>query len=355
MPKYDLWGHAGIDVEIPEDDFPDEDWRKEKDELFDDPEHGYFESTYEGKKLHYRANFPKKKDGGGKDDDAVRAVVVYQHGIHSQSGYGIQVPSDGRYTDHALRSREFTAKGYALYAHDQLGHGYSEGTRFYIPDGDWTINRDDMIKFVKLVASKHPPGTPLFVMGESYGGCIAFHASHALWNDPEKPEGFMGSVLDYPALHGDIPPWPIKAFLMYVLKPLAPTWTPFFMPNAVTPERIWKDPEVRAVMTEKGRDKCLSKSGEAFSLGTATGLVRALEASQTLMPTFFVPFHINHGTDDFGVPISGSQELMEKSQTPEADKELNVVEGGYHALFGELEAATTMKHEIDWIEKRIGA
>jgi len=36
---YDLWGHTGLDIEIPEDDFSDEAWRTKKDVLFDLPEH----------------------------------------------------------------------------------------------------------------------------------------------------------------------------------------------------------------------------------------------------------------------------------------------------------------------------
>lgn len=348
MPKYDLWGHTDLDIEIPEDVFPDEAWLKERDELFGDPDHGYFESTYRGKKLHYRSNLPPK-------GEPVRAVVVYQHGIHGQSGFGCKVPSDGRLTDMGLRVRANTAKGYAIYAHDQLGHGFSEGERFYIPNGDWTVNRDDLVAFVGLVAAKHPPGTPLFLAGESYGGCLAFHASHALWNSEDKPDGLKGCVMGCPALDGDLPPWPVHAFLKHVLKPLAPTWTPFFMPHPIHADRLWKEEEVRNIMLDPDRVKGLSLSGVPFCLGTAAGLVDALETAQALMKDYAVPFHINHGSDDWGVPVTGSQRLFELCQTPESDKELNIVEGGYHCLMSELDAPAILQHEIDWMERRIQA
>ena len=140
---------------------------------------------------------------------------------------------------------------------------------------------------------------------------------------------------------------------MYVLKPMFPTWTPFFMPHPIRAERIWKEDEVRAIMMDKSNEHGLSYNGKPFCLGTATGLVRALEASNTLFSSYSVPFHINHGTNDPGVPVEGSKRLFEQCKTPDGDKELNIVEGGYHALFSQLDAEKTMQHEIDWMEARI--
>ena len=73
MPRYDLWGHKNLDIEIPEDLFPDETWLEKKDVLFDNPHHGYFESCHEGKKLHYRRNLPSEKP--------VKAIIIFQHGM----------------------------------------------------------------------------------------------------------------------------------------------------------------------------------------------------------------------------------------------------------------------------------
>jgi alpha-beta hydrolase superfamily lysophospholipase len=75
---------------------------------------GYIEGTYQGKKLHYRKYVPK--------DGKPKAVVVWQHGIHGESGYGMK-RKDGRYTCFALRCRTMLEEGFAIYAMDQLGHG----------------------------------------------------------------------------------------------------------------------------------------------------------------------------------------------------------------------------------------
>jgi len=347
MPPYDLWGHTGLDIEIPEGVFPDEAWRDQKDELFDHPRHGFFASRHEGKRLHYRAHLPP-------EGTPVRAVVVWQHGIHGQSGFGMRC-KDGRYLDMALRVRLLTARGIAVYAHDQLGHGFSEGTRFYIPDGDWTINRDDLASFARLAAAEHPAGTPLFLSGDSYGGCLAFHAAHVFQtaSSDRAPAGFAGCLLNCPALDGDLPAWPVILLLRYVLKPLAPTWTPFFMPHPITAERIFKEEEPREFYT--GQEYGLTNSGQPFCLGTATGLLAAMQEAQALFPTFSLPFHINHGSDDDGVPFHGSQRLFNECQTPEGDKELHIVPDGYHALYSQRDAEDTARHEMEWIEKRIRA
>jgi len=350
MSHYNLWGYTDLDIEIPEEVFPDETWRNEKDVLFDSPHHGFFESCHEAKKLHYRKNLPR-------EGTPVRAIVVWQHGIHGQSGYGMKCSSDGRYCDMALRVRMMNDKGYAVYAHDQLGHGFSEGKRFYIPNGDWTINRDDLVRFAQIAADNHPEGTPLILSGDSYGGCLAFHAAHVFQTEPAEkaPNGFLGCALNCPAFDGDMPAWPIVWILRYILKPLLPLWTPLFMPHPITPERVWKEAEPRENYTDQSKIHGLSKGGKPYCLGTAAGLIAALQSAQELFPTFRVPFHINHGSDDYGVPFSGSQQLFKHSITPTSDKELNIVIGGYHGLFSQLDAEETMTHEIEWIEKMIKA
>jgi alpha-beta hydrolase superfamily lysophospholipase len=348
MPRYNLWGHTDLDIEIPEEIFPDETFRNEKDILFDNPQHGYFESCHEGKKLHYRKNLPSK-------DTPLRAILVWQHGIHGQSGYGMRCSSDGRYCDMALRVRMMNAKGIAVYAHDQLGHGFSEGERFYIPNGDWRINRDDFIRFARIAADDHPEGTPLILAGDSYGGCLAFHAAHVFQTEQleKAPKGFLGCALNCPAFDGDMPAWPILSTLRYILAPMLPRWTPFFMPHPITPERCWKEVEARETYTDQSKLNGLSKGGEPFCLGTAVGLINVIESAQELFSTFDVPFHINHGTDDYGVPYRGSEQLLKQSKTPTSDKELNIVDGGYHGLFSQLDAEDTMRHEIEWMEKMI--
>ena len=255
-----------------------------------------------------------------------------------------------RYTDHALRIRMMNEQGIAVYAYDQLGHGFSEGTRFYIPNGNYKINRDDLVKFVQLAANENAEGIPLFISGDSYGGCTTVLATYYLQENPDKaPKGLVGCTLNCPSIHADLPPKPVIWFLQYGLAPFWPEWTPSFMPHPITSERIWKLEEPRKYFSDHKEMHDLSRGGVPFCLGTALGCMLSLQDAQKCVPNFKMPFHISHGTSDYGVPISGSQFMFDSSQTPDADKQFNPVEDGYHALYSQLDAEQTMKHEIDWI------
>lgn len=341
MVKYELWGNT-VDIEVPKDVFPSEERQKELDETLNNPTHGYFEGTHEGKKIYYRKYLPEGTPKG---------IIVWQHGIHGQSGFGLKL-KDGRYIDCAIRYRLFTKEGFAVYASDQLGHGYSEGARFLIPKGMWQINRDDLVKFAKLAASEHDENIPLFLSGDSYGGCLAVHAARVFQDKPEDaPKGFTGILLNSPAIIGDLPPKPVVAFLRRLAK-LTPAWRPFFMPHPVSSDRIWKDKEPRDYYD--GGNDGLSLGGAKFSLGTALGLLEALESvREEVIPGFKVPFSINHGTADESVLIEGSIFMMENSATPDEDKILNKIEGGYHDLYSEVDAEKTMMLELNWIKEQI--
>jgi len=345
MPLYNLWGESGLDIEIAEDVFPNDEWLRDQDELFDHPEHGWFESVHQNKRLHYRKNLPS---GGIKQ---VKAIVVWHHGICGQSGFGMKIAD--RYTDQALRIRQMANAGIAVYSFDGLGHGFSEGSRFYIPGGRWQIFRDDLVAFCRLASEDFDDdggAVPLFVSGDSYGGCLALHAAHHFQeNDAERPPGFVGCSLNCPSIEADLPPKPVELFLRYGLAPFFPTWTPFFMPHPITSERIWKEPEAREYFSDPEKSHGLWRGGVPFCLGTAVGLLASLKEAQRISHSFRLPFHISHGDQDYGVPLSGSQHLYNNSKTPVEKKSLNIVVGGYHGMFSQPDAKDILGHEIRWI------
>ena len=348
MPTYyNLWGASNaINIEIPNDIFPNQAWLNEQEELFNRPQHGWFESTYKNKKLHYRKNIPNNKNG------EVKGILVYHHGICGHSGFGMKL-KNGQYTDQALRIRQMNNVGIAVYSFDALGHGFSEGARFYIPNGHWVYLRDDFIEFCKLATSDYP-NVPMFVSGDSFGGCLALHTAYYFqMNDDERPNTFVGCCLNCPSIQADLPPKPVELFLRYCLAPIFPKWTPFFMPHPITSERIWKNAEAREYFSNPDKMHDLARGGVPFCLGTAVGLLKSLKEAQRISKKFNLPFHISHGDEDYGVPLSGSQHLYDVSLTPNDKKSLNVVAGGYHGLFSQEDAKDILDHEIQWIQERI--
>eukprot|EP00555_Chaetoceros_dichaeta_P005000 CAMPEP_0198261262 /NCGR_PEP_ID=MMETSP1447-20131203/10014_1 /TAXON_ID=420782 /ORGANISM="Chaetoceros dichaeta, Strain CCMP1751" /LENGTH=351 /DNA_ID=CAMNT_0043949117 /DNA_START=75 /DNA_END=1130 /DNA_ORIENTATION=- len=331
--KFLLWGTV-VNLARSKQTAPDEKEMEEMEQRLMNPTHGFFE-TNGGEKMHYLKYMP---EGRAKP----KGICVFQHGIGAYCG------KDFMPTMVSIMKEN----GFALYVPDMIGHGFSEGCRFYIPRGKWSINRDGLAEFAKFASSEHEKGTPLFLSGESYGGCLSIHVARMWQDNPDQaPPGFGGIWLTAPAIISDLPPKPVVFILRYFFAALFPRWSPFFMPHTVSPDRIWKDEKVRARNTSKRSISMgLHSGGSQFRLGTAVGLLLALEeVRKSAIPGLTVPFAVAHGTDDYCVPIAGTDFLLEHATTPEDDRGVRRVEGGYHDLFSEDTKVETMMFFMNWM------
>ena len=185
MVQYTLWD-TNVDLNLAKATFPTEDEMKAMDDNFSGivSEHGYFESPIHGKKLHFRKLLPPS-------GTETKGVFVFQHGIMAECSMSHK--EDGELFKLALLAKMITEAGYIMYSLDMIGHGFSEGTRFYIPNSDWTVNRDDFKSFALFASKEEKPGLPIFLGGESYGACLAIHVSFLWMNEPESgPSNFKG-------------------------------------------------------------------------------------------------------------------------------------------------------------------
>lgn len=342
--EYTLWGKT-VKLGIPKDRFPTDKEMEELEATMPGCEHGWFASSQDKEWLHYRKFLPKNKKP--------KAIVVFHHGIQSHSGLS-WITKGGEKLSTALMMEHYVTKhGYALYAMDQLGHGYSEGRRMFIPDYKTCVA--DLVSFARLAATDHNDAVPLFVSGHSFGGCLALHAAHTLEQDNNAPlKSFKGFSVIAPAIDGDMPPPPVYQLLRYVLAPKYPTWTPFFMPNPVTSDRIWRDAEALALNTSpRHMEMGLDAAGVPFLLGTALQMVVAMETVRNdIIPTLEkVPFCAVHGTSDYGVPVSGTDYLEKQSKSPV--KQVHRVDGAYHDLFADPAKEEVMGHLCDFIQGQI--
>jgi len=351
MPTYKVFG-VERKIDVPQDRFPTAAELEELEggAILPGCEHGWYDSCVEGAKLHYRKFLPKSP----------KAVVIYQHGIHTHGGKAMVVDDNSgggggrRKVNAALMSEVFVKNNVALYAPDMYGHGYSEGTRLLIPD-TWENNLTDLMSFVEIVAKLHPD-VPLFLMGESYGGTLVIHAAKRYQDlSSLSPINLKGVMLTGPAIIGDLPPPPVLYVLRYVLAPRFPKWRPFFMPNPVSAERIWRDPLVLKKRADPDHlEMRIDGSGIPFRLGTGLNLILAMEeARKEAIPNFKQPYCLVHGTDDAGVPISGSDYMWETAQTTAEDKEYHRVEGAYHDMLADPLAEEVMDYFVQFIRQQL--
>eukprot|EP00934_Nitzschia_sp_Nitz4_P005467 Nitzschia sp. Nitz4//scaffold183_size43938//3886//6747//NITZ4_007264-RA/size43938-processed-gene-0.12-mRNA-1//-1//CDS//3329539596//5457//frame0 len=336
---YDIFGAEGVNIEISSDVFPTQEEIEAMEAKMPGGEHGWFESSFQSCRLHYRCWLPKGE---------VKGAMIYNHGVHSQSGKG-SILGDRRLGTNLLIDN-FNSRGIAFYTFDMLGHGYSEGTRFYLPD--WKNNRDDVIIFCKLVAEKHP-GVPMFVGGESYGGALAIHVGRHFQDHPDICPTFKAILLAAPGIAGDLPSFPKYHMLRYVLAPMIPKSTPFFMPNPVSSERIWREKQILEEKTApRIREMGLESSGTPFRLGTAVNLLLSLEAARgQAIPGLTIPFCIIHGDSDYGVPIEGSQFMLKNAAS--SKKELHTIPGAYHDLMTDPLAEEAIVHWMSFVDEQM--
>jgi alpha-beta hydrolase superfamily lysophospholipase len=403
-------------------------------------DHGWFESSYQSAKLHYRKWLPAPPPTTtttttpttSTAPPSPRAIVIFMHGISTHSGKAfVRPPPDddgaGKVDDAnqsrrcwgvALLAEVLMQHNVAVYAFDLYGHGLSEGERYWIPNS-WTTNRDDYITFCRLVAAAHPHVPILYVLvvimslgvcgkllvhcyyvrgarssltefhthcletyindlarptkcydslaGESYGGTLTLHVARYFQQQPNDNNKLVDSImLLAPAIIGDISPSPIYELLVF-LAGYFPKWRPFFMPNPVSPHRIWRDESVRTAMIDPhGYHSHIDGSGRPFRLGTGLNLVQALAACRAMLSELTTPFLILHGTKDYAVPIAGSELLWRMAPTsslalqpldssePRPSSRFCRLDGAYHDLLADPVVADQCLDEIvQWIEGRL--
>lgn len=341
--EYSLWGKK-VSLNIPAQVFPTDAEFKAMEDTMPGCQHGWFQSTT-GAQLHFRKFVPP-------DNRKPQGVVVFQHGIQTHSGKAY-ILDNGRKLNMALMSDRLVKAGYYLYALDMLGHGYSEGDRWFIPY--WKVNRDDLDNFGRFVALQHE-GLPIMLQGESYGGTLTVHVAKEWQTSQNPPQNFAGIILTGPAIvPADMPPWPVYALLRYGLAPVFPKWTPFFMPNPVSPDRIWADKNVLKLhMAPRDVEMQIDGSGRPFRLGTAVGLLLALQDSRSLsIPGLTVPFCSIHGVKDAAVPVAGTDFLADQAATPKEDCSVYRLEESYHDLLGDPAAEQVMDLMIAFMDDRV--
>jgi alpha-beta hydrolase superfamily lysophospholipase len=248
-------------------------------------------------------------------------LLVHGYGEHS-----------GRY-EHV--GAWFAARGCAVHAYDQQGHGRSAGTRCHVRRfGDF---HDDLALAEERVAAQHP-GLPLFLVGHSMGGLIV--ASYAR----ERRPRVAGVVLSGPllALADELPRGRLLAARM--LRWLAPRLT---VPAGIDPEGLSRDPAVvRAYVDDPlvyGR-MTLSLAAELFA---AVGRTAAAPGDVDL------PVLLLHGGADSLCPAEGSRAFH--SGLRRGAKRLRVYPELRHEIFNEPEREAVFEDLLDWVRARADA
>lgn len=248
----------------------------------------------------------------------VKGVVVIAHGLRDHAT---------RYEDLA---RALTAHGFAVYAEDMRGHGFSGGAHQRFDSMDQLVNDlDDLVQAARL---EHP-GKPVFIYGHSLGGLLTSHYALRFQKD------LAGVVLSGAALKlmPDVTSGQISAarFFGTVLPGL--------------PAQELDDGQF--VSTPAARDALLNDplvDHSNLPARSAKVTVDAIDAAAARLEDFTVPLLVMHGEADKTTNVEGSRALVTRARSQ--DKALRIWEGQLHDLLHEPRAKEVIDAVVRWIE-----
>ena len=240
-----------------------------------------------------------------------RWVAVLVH------GYGEHV---GRY-EHV--ARRLVADGAAVYGHDHVGHGRSDGERVLVADFEPVV--DDVRLLVGRAREEHP-GLPLVLVGHSMGGMIAARYLQ------RYPEDLVAGVLSGPVLGR----WEAAEQLLAMDEiPSVP----------IDPSTLSRDPRVGE---EYAADDLVwhgdFKRPTLAALAATTAAITA--AGRLAVPTLWL-----HGEDDRLVPIEGTRAGWEAIR-PE-DGEEKSYPGARHEIFNETNRDEVLDDVVGFVRRRL--
>lgn len=252
-------------------------------------------------------------------------VVVFVHGLNGHSAFADSA---------ALASHLCGGHNYAVYGLDVEGHGRSGGVRGLVPNLHRHCAAD--IVAALFTAQRDNPGSPLFLVGISMGGCAALHAALALQDAGLESCLTGGVALLCPLLRPVRMPARTLATAAQVLATL-PVLARLPLPAQHRAGDGCSDEAGKAAMRNAMcADGHIHTGG--LRVGTAVALLAAARLARRRMHELAgVPLLVQHGTADAVVSLTGSEELYAAAKVD--DTTLLTYPGTGHALLSECPAA----------------
>jgi alpha-beta hydrolase superfamily lysophospholipase len=249
-----------------------------------------------------------------------KAVVVIVHG----------------FAEHLGRYDFFTEKllesNLTVYRFDNRGHGNSGGKTGHLNDFNDYISDTDLI--VENAVQENP-GLPIFIIGHSMGGFIAFLYG-LKYGDKLKGQILSGAATDY-----NIEIQGIKGTLIKIA-------------SRISPNALIKNDLSDLISRDQGVVKRYRSDPLVFDKATAGFYYQFLMAGTNYLlanrHSYTCPCLILHGEKDKIISKDVSKKLFDSIATD--DKALKIYEGLYHEILNEPEKERVFEDIFKWIEER---
>ncbi len=244
------------------------------------------------------------------------------------------------YAEHAGRYEEmaahFAARGFAVHACDQAGHGRTRGPRGHVDRFERLL--DELATFVERVRSEHP-GLPVVLAGHSMGGLVT--AATAAFRRPN---------VDRIVLSGALLELETTASLDRRLRLLAARALSLVAPRiglatGLDAAGLSRDPEVvrRYLEDPLVEDRMSAR----FAAGLFETVARVREAAEGIEK----PILIQHGEADPICPVAGSRRFHAGLSPAIAERSrISVYPSLRHEIWNEPERVAIWQDILDWLD-----
>ncbi len=288
--------------------------------------------------------------GSGKP----KAVVQLEHGVAEHSG---------RY---AATAEALCAAGYAVYADDHRGHGYSAeatGGLGRLGPGGWEAVVRDLGLLSDRVAEEMP-GLPLFLVGHSWGSYLAQDYAQR-WGHRLAGLVLVGTSGGQPFLVKGVGPWVGRLFVLFLGRDRpsriadAFAFKPYnrpYLPSPTDSDSDWISRDIEEVRSFVDDPAC------AFPLTTGLSLEMSLAFRRLWRPGMearipkSLPILLMSGTDDasngrlkYLLPFA--ERLRKRGHE---DLTLKLYEGARHCILHETNRGEVKADLVAWLDARCG-
>ena len=245
------------------------------------------------------------------------------------------------YAEHAGRYEEmaahFAARGFAVHACDQAGHGRTRGPRGHVDRFERLL--DDLATFVERVRSEHP-GLPVVLAGHSMGGLVT--AATAAFRRPNVDRIVLSGALLELETTGSLD----RRLRLLAARTLSRVAPGIGLATGLDAAGLSRDPEVVRRYLE---DPLVE---DRMSARFAAGLFETVARVRGAADQIEKPIFIQHGEADPICPVSGSRRFHAGLSIAIAERSrLSVYPSLRHEIWNEPERVAIWQDVLEWLDR----